>query len=179
MNPAFTLQGLVAVSALAWILYGPWQRVWSDYTRQTLFEVRDTLLRLAQSGELSFEDPTYIGVRSWINTMIRYAPAVSVFRSVAHHLFARGTEARDPRRLVTITSDTVQTEVFAMIDRCEAALALMAVLRSPLLWLLLLLAVPIALVVLPVVGARRFMRVAINIFAQAVESDANGCALIS
>jgi len=45
-----TLVGLGSLAALLIILYGPWQAICTDIARQMLFEKRDAIFDLAQSG---------------------------------------------------------------------------------------------------------------------------------
>ena len=175
MSQPHSLQGLIAFAGLVWILSVPWQRAWADYARQILFEARDELFALAGSGAISVTDETYVALRDWMNAMIRFAPAISFFRSVAHGLVTSGaTSFSNPQGIANQARPSVRPQLAALIHRCEAALAIMIVARSPLLWIPLLLAVPIGLVILPVTGARRALDYAIAVFAKAVEADADG-----
>lgn len=51
---AEALLGIAALSLIAVVFYGPWQAVCTDWSRNYIFEARDRIFDLAESGELEF-----------------------------------------------------------------------------------------------------------------------------
>jgi len=78
--PADALAGLIAVAALLWVVYGPWQMLCTDAARFKLFAYRDELFDMAANGELSFESREYAEIREAINALIRYSHRLTVPR---------------------------------------------------------------------------------------------------
>jgi hypothetical protein len=149
------LIGVGSLLALLVILYGPWQAVWTDIARQILFEKRDAIFDLAQSGKLSFTSREYGVIRSSLQSSIRFAHELTLprFLVMAVVLSARGNRPEDndlSRAIRQIADPTTRSEVENLVKQAYRTLVMMMVAKSPLMIVLLLpLLLILALIVLP------------------------------
>lgn len=70
-------QILASIAALLW-LSRLWRNLVVDATRQSLFEIRDTVFDLAADGSIGFEQQTYRELRQRINGSIRFCDHYSL-----------------------------------------------------------------------------------------------------
>jgi hypothetical protein len=102
------LVGLLALIGIGIVVYGPWQRLWSDFARQVLFEVRDEIFDLAAQNRLSFDSYEYRTLRDSLEKTIRYAHDLTLPRFI-YHIFVHRLISR-PR------SSNLKTAVNAIAD---------------------------------------------------------------
>ena len=155
---AGTLAGLLGITVFLVILYGPWQRLCTDYARDIIFEQREALFDIAASGRLAFGSEPYETIRSGLNALIRLAHRLTLFGMVLFILRSRRTEMRKPTTamraaLSRIGQADTREEVSRLIARAEQAALEMLFLRSPGFVLFALL--PFALIMAIRRGARR------------------------
>jgi hypothetical protein len=149
------LIGLGSLAALLVILYGPWQAICTDIARQIVFEKRDAIFDLAQSGKLSFSSREYGVIRSSLQASIRFAHELTLprFLVMAAVLFARGNRPEQSelsRAIKQITDPTTRDQVESLVRQAHRTLIKMMLAKSPVLMLLLLpLLLIIALMILP------------------------------
>src|SRR6266446_951054 len=149
------LVGLGSVAALLVILYGPWQAICTDIARQILFEKRDAIFDLADSGKLSFTGREYGTIRSSLQASIRFAHELTLprFLVMAAVLLARGNRPEDndiSRAIKQITDPITRTEVENLVRQAHRTLVMMMVVKSPVMMLVLFIPLLIAaLIVLP------------------------------
>lgn len=133
------------------ILYGPWQKACTDYIRQPLFENRDALFELARIGSIAFDNPAYIATRAMINGSVRYAHITSLPRVFFHHW--AGTMSLAPAKpellslIDAIEDEGVKEQLRSIVISCSVVLVKLMIMKSPALWLIVLLASPLLLVV--------------------------------
>ena len=135
--------GLLALSGIIVILYGPWQWVWNDHYRIEMFSARAKLFDLATSGRMSFSSPVYMMMRDSLNDGIRFAHRATWTRLVWFGAWAKmfGLHV-DHSRLISAASSVADEDVRAEIDQiivgAQRALMKSMILRAPALWLPLL-----------------------------------------
>jgi len=154
-------QAAIALGTFALLLvvvYGPWQTICTDITRQILFEKRDAIFDLARTGRLSFESSEYGAIRSSLQAQIRFAHELTlprfIFMAAALH-FAGGLPKKSGLALAIerIRDPETQAEVRRLITQADRTLFVMMYVKSPTMVLLC----PILLLVLMgVFVARRF-----------------------
>ena len=77
-----TLYSLVSLAGLALGLFLLHHDYFVDSFRQQLFALRDELFDLAADGEIPFDSPAYLLLRSTINGFIQYAHKLSIVNTV-------------------------------------------------------------------------------------------------
>jgi hypothetical protein len=87
--------------ALIWLFYVPWQTYCVERARLDLFEMRDRLFSLAEEGRWSFASEDYRLIRSSIETFIRHADEISIWRILAYAHIAGLDHARSPADAIT------------------------------------------------------------------------------
>jgi len=124
--------------AVAWrVFFIEYPRSAVDATRNELFEIRDRLFELANSGEVSFDNRGYKAARELVNGMIKYAHDVSAI----HLFFANrlaGDRAKQLRKAVnaSIQRDldslpkSAKKSVSALLAEASEAMARLVVFRS-------------------------------------------------
>jgi len=142
--------GIVAV----WTILGPWQRTWEDWARGRIFEARDNIFLLAAEGHLDFDSEVYRDVRALLNKMLRYAHRASLLRVLVEMLRDKGeAEIPWPLQLVDEIQDKEAREAVQIeIIRAVKAVGQMALMKSPLGWVL----VAVAYVLLTIFKVRRW-----------------------
>ena len=150
------MQALIAVGSLAALLilvYGPWQEVCTDFTRQIIFEKRDAIFDLARAGKLSFDSREYGTIRSALQANIRFAHELTWprFLVIAFVLWLHGSKAEDndlTRAIKRIGDPVTRDQVEKLIKEAYRALFLMMIAKSPVIVVLLILALLPGLLVL-------------------------------
>jgi len=150
------LIGLGSLGALLAIVYGPWQAICTDIARQIVFEKRDAIFDLAQSGKLSFSSREYGTIRSSLQASIRFAHELTLprFLVMAAVLFARGTRRPEDtdlsRAIREIADPTIRQQVEGLVSQAHRTLIAMMLAKSPMMMLVFLPSLLIfALIALP------------------------------
>jgi hypothetical protein len=164
--------GLGSLAALIVILYGPWQEICTDLARQIVFEKRDAIFDLAHSGKLSFKSREYGIIRSSLQATIRFAHELTLprFLLMAVGLRTQGSHPEDnevSRAIRQISDPVTRNRVEALVKEAYRALFLMMVVKSPVMLLLFVVALP-GLIVL------RYFPIPIPTRVKAIEPRARG-----
>jgi len=69
---------VLSLAAFVWLKLVPMQRL--DELRQQLFAVRDEMFDYAAAGNISFDDPAYVLLRTQMNGFIRFGHQITLFR---------------------------------------------------------------------------------------------------
>jgi len=93
------IEVLACIAVLIWFFYGPWNRFVVDLARQNLFEIRDAVFMMAADGRITYDNPTYIRLRNFLNITIRFAEHYTLGSMIA----AGDKEASRPTLLQQIT----------------------------------------------------------------------------
>ncbi len=112
-----SLIGLLALIGIGIVVYGPWQRVWSDFARQVLFEVRDEIFDLAAQNRLAFDSYEYRTLRLSLEKTIRYAHDLTLPRFVYHLVVHRLLSQRKPSDLKTAVNEISDPEVREIVRK--------------------------------------------------------------
>jgi hypothetical protein len=130
-----------------------------DVFRENLFALRAELFDLARRGEIAFDHPAYVDLRTTINGWLRFADRISLLQVM---LTARLVKSRGPVELKPWEKYTrrlepgLRAELAAIRDRMHFELLKQVVLTSPLLMLTLL--PPLGVVLLQLAGKKLFWR---------------------
>jgi hypothetical protein len=81
-----TILALLALSALLWLFYGPWQDFCTDCARQYIFKRRDDVFDLATQGKLDFNSDEYKIIRASFNRIIRFAHELTLFNFILFYV---------------------------------------------------------------------------------------------
>lgn len=125
-----------------------------DQLRQELFAIRDDLFDFAADGGISFEDRTYRRLRQDLNSLIRFAHKVSMFRLLfANWMTTAEMRARQQaewkqwltevdqlpaiakKKLLTVRLDALSTLIQFVFQRSLVLLLLYWLVRTAALWL--------------------------------------------
>jgi len=132
--------GLLALGALIWFFGGPWQELWTAFTRQRLFELRNQLFNLAADGKIAFVDPAYRELRDHLNVSIRFAHALT-FGALVAFLVARDGQTDPapalPGAIERVGDPDVRQSLRDIMQEAALAVAVHMVIRSPALWVML------------------------------------------
>jgi hypothetical protein len=138
MNPATAANAIVtlaAVIALVCLLYGPWQTLCTDLSRQVIFERRDRLFNLALDGRIDFNSEGYRAARQVLNGYLRFAHEMTWVDFLISAYFIQIRRRQPPRwhdTLQTLPAD-VRGEINELVRECSAVLTAMMALKSMLL----------------------------------------------
>jgi hypothetical protein len=120
-----------------------------DTLRYRLFSIRRDMFLFMANGGISQDHAAYGHVRAFLNASIRYADHFSLSRTIAGVLVA-GDIGRERTREIEASMNALAPEVKTRLQsyrqRAALALAVYAVVRSPLAWILSVIAAPILLV---------------------------------
>ncbi len=142
------LEGLVALSALLWVVYGPWQWVCTDYGRQLLFEKRDALFDLGRARKIDFASVEYRTLRTSLETLIRFSHEVTLMRFLylawSLKLPYRNPRVENPINLAIgrISHHETRRDVNRLFREAHLIVVMMIVFKSPLLLAVLLVCSP-------------------------------------
>ena len=139
------LVSLALLSLLICFTYGPWQWLWTDIARQTMFEKRDQLFDMAVAGRLDFASDEYRTIRASLEQTIRFAHVMTlprlIFSSLATGRIERSETSRMERALARISDQQTHREVRAIINGADDVLICAIAAKSP---LFLMVVAPIA-----------------------------------
>lgn len=140
------LLSIIALALTLVIIYGPLQSAFTAYTRQTIFECRDSLFDMAANGELDFHSVEYREIRKSLERLIRFTHLLTVERLLFFSLFARPAKQPDSMNdfAAKISDAATRDKVNTVIKKAKLATISMMLMKSPLLWLLALVVSPIA-----------------------------------
>lgn len=131
------LDSLVKIAgwiAVIGFFYGPWQRLSVDLIRQKLFELRDASFDEAVVGKYEFTSQQYIVFRDFINTVIRSAHRLTLWRYVFYGVVAALTPSikADTNYLSKILSgESADPLIKTKFNKACAWITLLIWLRSP------------------------------------------------
>ncbi|MEX2618072.1 MAG: hypothetical protein WD767_18445 [Alphaproteobacteria bacterium] len=117
------------------LIYGPWQWICTDVARQSVFEHRDAIFDLADSGKLSFDSPQYRTIRRSLQKAIRYSHELTI----PHLLYVvimdkkqhESGQSELLRAVDQIEDAETRREVLMHVNLALLALVKMVVLKSP------------------------------------------------
>lgn len=159
---------LVGLGALLIFLYGPWQSICVDSARNKMFEARDAVFDIAAQGKIEFESAEYKEIREGFNSLIRFAHRIS-WPGLFCITFAAGTgPQKPPARLALerVKDREIRKQISYQVNKASKAAVLLLFARSPLLWILLLIAFVIRSV------TRSFDKAAYSL-AERIETEAD------
>ena len=139
------LVSLAFLTLLICFAYGPWQWLWTDIARQTMFEKRDQLFDMALAGRLDFASDEYRTIRASLEQTIRFAHLMTLPRLIFSKLttgrIGRTETSRMERALARISDPQTRLEVRSVIDGADDVMICAIAAKSP---LFLLVMAPIA-----------------------------------
>lgn len=145
-----SILGLISLSLLLALLYGPWQHVCTDFARQIIFEKRDAIFDLAAAGKMDFNSESYKNIRLSLERLIRFAHVLTFPRFFFLRKFSPMVSMSTPRRIEVAIAAIEDLETRKLVTEykldCDRALLLMMLLKSPLTLFLLIFALPFYLI---------------------------------
>lgn len=139
------LVSLVLLMLLICFAYGPWQWLWTDIARQTMFEKRDQLFDMALAGRLDFASDEYRTIRASLEQTIRFAHLLTLPRLIFSSLTTGRTDRMETsgmeRALAQISDPQASMDVRTIINGADDVMICAIAAKSP---LFLLLVSPIA-----------------------------------
>ena len=78
---SITIQSLLTLIVLSFVVFGLWPAQRTDLFRQQMFGLRDELFDYAADGKIAFDDPAYMLLRQLMNGFIRYAHNLTPYRT--------------------------------------------------------------------------------------------------
>ena len=135
------IQIMCCVLFLIWFFSNLWSSLWVDVTRQSCFEIRDKLFMLAVDGHLQFDDPMYRRTRNWLNACIRHAHEVNIwevivaFKSGAIEPEMHGYLIED---VLAMDDSYLKSQLIDLQIQTARALGILAIMRSPLILILII-----------------------------------------
>lgn len=164
MTYIHAIEGLVAFLALILFLLGPWQWCMTDLAREQIFTLRGQLFDMALAGELEFSSASYRSLRALMNSQIRFAHRLNLWRFLALSVVAiKAGRQRNPIEdiLGGIENDRTRTKIRGLIIEMHMTAFSVLFLKSPLTSVALLaiflcaciVAAPLLLLVCLVAGA--------------------------
>ena len=150
------LVSLALLTLLICFVYGPWQWLWTDIARQTMFEKRDQLFDMALAGRLDFASDEYRTIRTSLEQTIRFAHMMTLPRLIFSNLttarIARPETSQMERALAQISDPHTRMEVRAIIDGADDVMICAIAAKSPLF--LMVMAPIVAVLIVGTVLAR-------------------------
>jgi len=145
-----------------------------DCYRQKMFAVRDELFDYAADGNISFDDPAYVLLRSQMNGMIRYGHQLTLFRISATWLMRTllGDKPKNEwhesweRALENVSNDEARRQLGIFHERSSAVAAKHLLFGSVVLWCAVFVAAFVLLIRGAAMGAGQLLRAA----ARAIQS---------
>ncbi len=171
--------GLISMSLLLVVLYGPWQHVCTDFARQIIFEKRDAIFDLAAADKLDFNSESYRNVRLSLERLIRFAHMLTIPRLFYLKKFSPLVSIPKSRRIDLAISAIDDVETRQLVTKykleCDRTILLMILLKSPMTLVLLAFALPFYLILSLVWrdSARVILDKASESTARNIEKEAN------
>ncbi|MBA1446613.1 MAG: hypothetical protein M3H12_07770 [Chromatiales bacterium] len=126
-------EGLIAVIFLFSLLYGPWQKLVTEYTRQRLFEIRDAIFDMAADGKFEFDSPEYLTIRDRLNGMIRYCHHLTWPRMLIISKGLRGSQEEPNMAFELIEDPDLREDIKKKELEALMIITTSVLLRSPVL----------------------------------------------
>lgn len=146
------LAGLIGFLTIIVIIYGPWQSLMTDWTRQNLFEIRDEIFDLAADGRFPFDDENYRIIRESIQSAIRFAHEYTWPRIFVYALILSNSETEKSSRLQEAVQAIEDENLRERLRSFKQDIALncltLMVVRSPALLLLSFILIPAAFILM-------------------------------
>jgi hypothetical protein len=122
-----------------------WRPYRLDLARENLFALRDELFTLALEEKVPFDHPAYKGLRGDLNSVIRFAEKMTVFRAlITIAVFGRRTKRPDWETHLAGLPMHVAKRMLSIHQRGGAQIANYVILSSPVLMLLFWLLIAVA-----------------------------------
>ena len=151
------LLSFVLLLILIFFIYGPWQWLWTDITRQTIFEKRDRIFDIAVAGRLDFASDEYRTIRKSLEQSIRFAHLITLPHLIMTFISTRNCERPKSSRLEDaikkIGDPQTQAEVNEIIGEANRVMLRAMAFKSPVFLLVLTITFLLA------VAARTFGRI--------------------
>jgi hypothetical protein len=167
--------GLGILIALAYLIYGPWQWVCTDFARQIIFEKRDAIFDMAADGDLNFNSSEYRTIRSSLESSIRFAHELSLPYFLLMLLVRKGSIS-EKSHLVTavdqIQNAFIREQVRRKVNVAQRALVVMMAAKSPILVFLFLPALVLGAGIYFIEKCHAPARRVVNIFGELVQVEA-------
>jgi hypothetical protein len=110
---------------------GPWQSVCTDWARQIIFESRDKLFDMAQTGELAFDSEEYRTTRTSLECLIRYAHDLTLVGMVWNMTFHKGkTKSKLGNSVSKIQNIETRRKVDELTEHAQRAVLMMVGYKS-------------------------------------------------
>jgi hypothetical protein len=125
----------VSIFILCVMFYTVWQDLCIEYARHIIFEQRDKLFDFTFEGRLEFTSKEYISVRSFLNSMIRFAHSLTVTNFTFMLLFSdiftnKRTDTNLYRAINEIRDYQLRSDIEKLIDKATVAIIIMMITRS-------------------------------------------------
>jgi len=146
---AIAVENLILLGFLLWLLYGPWQETVTAILRSNLFKIRDEIFDMAADGDgISFDHPAYLEIRDRLNGMIRYACMFTWPRFLLLALTAKPKSSNSIDHLLDgIEDQEARKRIRKKLDSAFETVIGTMILRSPLLVVSIMIAVPLIIVI--------------------------------
>jgi hypothetical protein len=170
----------VAIVTLCVMFYTVWQDLCVEYARHIIFEQRDKLFDFASEGRLEFTSQEYISVRSFLNSMIRFAHNITItnftfmllFSDIFINIQNRRTETNLYRALNAIKDYDLKSDVEKLVAKATVAIIIMMIFRSFLCVLFIcIIAIPGIIVVRCVGAVRAKLRVFVSRLGNIIQHE--------
>lgn len=170
------LLNLLGIAVVLGILYGPIQGFIADAVRQRLFELRDGIFDAAARGEISFDDPDYGRFREFVNSLLRNAHEVTIWRCLTLTVVGIAAKTEAPTMNPLGLSDSAPEIIKEAQKKVFLWFGALLWLRSPMfiaLTAVAVIAIPVFLIVATTsASARRLPRRLFSVLGEAVREDA-------
>lgn len=132
------------------IVYGPWQSLQVDIARQQIFQIRDAIFDIAAKSEsFSFKSEEYRTVRESLNRLIRFAHLATwpIFL-----IPIQSGESPAQNAIKNIQDKDIREEIYALHSRAIWIVGRLAIFRSPLFCVVLMMSIPFYFVIKMLAG---------------------------
>jgi hypothetical protein len=149
---ADALVSFVAIVILCIMFYTVWQDFCIECARHVIFARRDELFDFAAEGRLEFASPEYIAVRSFLNSMIRFAHNITVtkftFLLTFSNIFTNIQTPTNLYRAINAIKDyDLKRDVEILVAKATVAIIIMMIARSLLCVILCIMMIPVIVIV--------------------------------
>lgn len=132
-------ESLLCAALIVWFFSRPWQRLWTNISRQHLFELRDQLFDMAAEQRIDFSDTAYCQLREHLNGFIRFAHKITLGSLIVGIvcLESRTREKYNIEKTIeNITDENVRHDMRVIFRKSVFILLRHMAIRSPLGWAL-------------------------------------------
>ncbi|QUS40553.1 hypothetical protein RPMA_18215 [Tardiphaga alba] len=171
------LVAVCVLSALVFLIYGPWQWICTDWARQIVFEKRDKLFDMARAGEISFHSREYKAIRSSLESSIRFAHDLS-WPLLLAMMLSRRVDLDRQSEMSEATGRIENPEVHAKIRRIvsssQRAMILMVIFKSPFAVICFPIVALCALAAVFIEGCRKHVAHLVRLIGNVIQVEAEG-----